>query len=151
MDSATAEFNKGLEVAQQRVVCMLEFSLQIHYAKAITNKSEKVSRLLCPGCKHNHLSQRDHSCIVPSHVGKLDHYFWDVLGILDEERVIESWYNSQTCTGFERAVLDIFMQKIRCRDYRETTMKSVSWQRSVSRIAQMMLRFGKLYQIGRPE
>ena len=73
---------------QHSVVCSLEFSLQIHYAKAIVKKFEKISRLLCFGCKNNYLSQRNHSCTMLDRGSKLNVHFWDIIGVMDEEAEI---------------------------------------------------------------
>jgi hypothetical protein len=75
---------------------------------------------------------------------KLEHYFWDVTETLDDEKIIEQWYRSQTYTDHDRAVLDLFVLKYRCKDYRETRMKNNNWQGSVSKIAQTMLSIEKL-------
>jgi hypothetical protein len=76
---------------------------------------------------------------------KLDYHFWDVSETLDDEQMIEQWYVRQTCTDFDRAVLDLFMLKYSCKDYRETGMKDDKWQRSVSKIAKTILGIEKLH------
>lgn len=48
------------------------------------NKLEVVARLLCLGCKHNSLSQREHSCIMLHRKSEQGLYFCDIVGIQDE-------------------------------------------------------------------
>lgn len=102
--AAAIESKRHQEMAHRKLMFMLEFSLQVYYAKAVISKVNKVGRLLCRGCRHGYLSQRDHPCIMYDRSWKLEHYFWDVMGILDEEQLIENWYNLQTHTGLERGV-----------------------------------------------
>lgn len=129
-----------MDAKHGRLLCMLEFSLQVHYAKAIVDKLEKTARLLCRGCRQGYLSQRDHSCMMMDRESKLYYLIWDVTETLDDDKIIENWYDSQKCTDIDRAVLDLHMLTLKCKDYRETRMKTEQWRKNVSRIAQTILR-----------
>lgn len=48
---------------QHQSVCMLEFSLQLKYARHFVDAIQSVAFHSCLGCSSGWLSQRDHTCL----------------------------------------------------------------------------------------
>jgi hypothetical protein len=137
MDAIAPRFN----ILQRRLHCALEFSLKVHYAKAIIEKLDTVARSVCIGCKYSSLSQRDHSCLTLNQEDKLRGNFEELLRSIDETLILSDWHNSQNYTGRAKIIADVFALKFRRKDYRDTAMKSESWKRSLLKLATVLLKF----------
>ena len=124
-------------------VSLLQAYLDFYYAKEISGKMHSVFKKKCFGCEHSCLSQTDHTCLSLTDEQQLELYFEDVLLDVNESDVLLKWSEAASALDVSPELLEMFKQKLFCKDWRETDMKTFSWKVKMIRMTVQLVHLEK--------
>ncbi|VDI10520.1 Hypothetical predicted protein [Mytilus galloprovincialis] len=76
----------------------------------------------CFGCRNNHPSQRNHSCLMISELEQLNIYFDDALENVDCEELLELWKRDTKLTDIPLELKNTFINLLQNCEWRENNL-----------------------------
>ena len=134
---------------EDKSVRLLDSYFDFIYARKISNIVYTVAKEHCVGCQHVSLSQSDHTCLLEKKA-LLDLHFDHILKLIDEDSIIQIWYTSVLCSDISPELIEMYKLKIKCRDWRDTDMKTPFWRRKMINMATDIINLERNFVWNKP-
>lgn len=92
------------------------------YARKVVEEVRLLTRKHCFGCRNNHPSQRNHSCLMMSELEQLNIYFDDALENVDCEELLELWKRDTKLTDISLELKNTFINLLQNCEWRENNL-----------------------------
>lgn len=92
------------------------------YARKVEEEVRLLTRKHCFGCRNNHPSQRNHSCLMMSELEQLNIYFDDALENVDCEELLELWKRDTKLTDISLELKNTFINLLQNCEWRENNL-----------------------------
>ncbi len=126
-------------------VLLLDSYFDFMYALTILSNKRDVVRRICCGCRVEHPSQLQHSCLRETNEQHVDMYFDEMLKAVDEDVVLHRWCTTvDTLDGISPELLAIYKLKIYCADWR-ATMKTDKWRNKMKKMTMKLVQLERLF------
>ena len=89
------------------------------YARKVREVVVDLTRKHCYGCRIDHPSQRNHSCLMMSDLEHLNMYFDDAMEEIDFHEVLNLWKNESKLTDISQSLKDTFERLLQNSEWRE--------------------------------
>jgi len=89
------------------------------YARKVREVVEDLTRKHCYGCRIDHPSQRNHSCLMMSDLEHLNMYFDDAMEEIDCQEVLNLWKNETKLTDLSQKLKETFERLLQNSEWRE--------------------------------
>ena len=70
---------------------------------------------------------------------KLEYYFDDILDAVQENNVLNKWKQQVDAMDIPPELVDMYMLKLSCQDWRETEFKTAEWKEKIYLITKRII------------
>lgn len=119
------------------------------YAKALYEIKGVTMKKSCYGCEINHPSQTQHDCLMnyaeyddDDDAYRLDLYFEDMLKVVNEQDIIQSWDDIVRVSNISHEIIDLHKMVISSKDFLEV-MKTEQWKNKMKKMILTISRLEK--------
>ena len=131
-----------MESIQDNDIRMMVEIYMFTYACKVREVVVDLTRKHCYGCRIDHPSQRNHSCLMMADLEHLNMYFDDAMEEIDCHEVLNLWKNESKLTDISQSLKDTFERLLRKSEWREMHLSNKDkFYDMVKRTMQLDYRF----------